>query len=108
MECIGARERGGEADALDAVGVTGLEVVVCSCKGCDTTSTNSITDDSSMDCCLTDEAVTTIDGRGVWVVGVRSANHKTLVYNRLVADKMGLQKLDCSAIGWTAKCEMCR
>lgn len=108
LEGISSRERGGEADALDAVGVTGLEVVMCACKGCDTTSTVPISDDSSMDGSLADKAITTVDGHGVWVVGVRSANHKTLVYNRLVANEMGLQKLDGSAIGRTAKCEMCR
>ncbi len=108
MEGIGARERGGEADALDAIGITGLEVVMCSCKSCNTTSTISITDDSRMDGCLTDEAVTTIDGHGVRVIGAWSANHKSLVHNRLVADQMGLQKLDCSTIRWTAECEMCR
>lgn len=108
LKGIAARERGGEADALDAIGVNGLEVVMRSCKGCDTTTTICITDDSSMDGCLTDEAVTTIDGHGTWMVGILSANHKTFIYNRLVANKTGLQELDCSAIGWTAKCEMCR
>jgi hypothetical protein len=70
---------------------------------CNAASTNAVGDDSGVYGGLTDEAVATVDMDGICVVGIGSANDEALVYDRLVANYMGFQKLGCSAVGWTAE-----
>ena len=77
---------------------------MCACEGSNATSTVSIAYNSSVDGCLADEAIATVDGQRVWVLGVDPANHETLVYDGLIANEMGLQELGGSAVGRTAKC----
>lgn len=89
---------------MDAIGFARLEIMLCACESGYTTSTNAIANDSSMNCCLTNEAITTVNRYGVRVFWIGPADHETLVHQGLVPNYMGFKKLNCSAIGRTAKC----
>ena len=100
----GFGEAGIKSNALDPVSSCRGEVTLLASKQGDTATTLIVANETGVDCCLTYERVTTIDGvrdsRILFCRG-RPTNDERLVVDFLLAHRMGVEHLHSFAIGGT-------
>ena len=63
---------------------------------------------ASMNGCLADKAVTTVDRNCVAIVGIRASNHQVCIPQGLIADGVVFEQMSGFTIRRTAESHMCR
>ena len=125
LECVGSWESSRKCDTLDSVSLSRLKVGVRADQCClwslsasedvangywtyHAASTVGIGDDSSVDRCLTDEAVSTVNRNRVVVICLRASNDESLISQALIANISSLQEMCRKALSRTSEGHMRR